>query len=887
MVQVVSVHDDARLYDQAEVRAIVAQEGAAVGFTPGKPTDIIRRTFRGAGFRAIVPRDNLYNYKVRPGRDVLETLRVVIDRDPDVSKAMTNFLLLMGRGYTKTVRNIGPDGTLGAVNVPADAYITQLDQRVGQEYGGGMDAVINVLNKSLIWQGAQALEIELSDDLTTVTDVHPVSPHMIAFKRDETTGRLMRGVMGTPADTPGRDNDGFTELNPLQFWYVPFHPNVQEPYGAPPLLAALTAVFFKVELLTDLQAVIHNQGHPRLDISVAFASIADRIPKTMLAKGKQDELRAFVRGFLEDVALGFSKLEVDDSHVHADNVKVGYVGPPGTIDFKSLSEILDNQIIAGVKQLPILLGRNEGATTTHATVQWGMFAEQIDAFQRITKRTIERTHNTALAIAGYACASEVEFAGQPTADRLAEAQARGAEIANELALVDNGIIDRDEAANTLVEHDATGTVAAPPAPTTGTAPATGNTDTTTTGGTNNGTNTIEQSGTRQLREHERPPARPALGREASGLAGQRRGFRAGDRREGDAYCQYRGHDRADEHRPGIRDQGRDPDTGREGGRELVAILARDRTNLVRRDTPVNYTGEDVGFLGWFKSLFAGLFGEGDPTTDPLDDDPDRGAVPTIRDTTTDEATTLAEVYTARLDAANGDIDTLAADVQAEVSARFAALAEAFPSAQVASGATTPAEWFATDAGTTWTGQFRTVLTDHYRKTWDVRGQGVLEELGIDAVFQLENPDALAALDEIGLERVSGMNDVTHDQVLDILRAGVDNGDHPDVIASAIRAALDGMTVGRSNTIARTETAFAYSYSAIESYRRNGVTRKLWLNAGDSKVDAPCNDFADNGSIPIDEDFGDGIGYPPAHPNCRCALIADLTDAEDVPPWTGA
>lgn len=888
MVTVVSVREPEQVYTRADIRAIVAEEGSALGFVPGKPTDALRQAVKGAGFRSIVPRDNLYSYKVRPGRDVLETLRIVIDRDPDVSKAMTNFLLLMGRGYTKTIRNRGTDGTVGSVNVLADAYITDWDTRIGQEYGGGMDQLVNVLNKSLIWQGAQALQVEIDDQITEVLDIHPVSPHMISFKRDDKTGRLMRGVMGTSADVPGRDSDGFVELNPLQFWYVPFHPNVNEPYGSPPLLAALTAVFFKVELLTDLQAVIHNQGHPRLDISVAFSAIADRIPKPLLAKGKQDELRAFVRGFISDIADGFKALNPDDSHVHADNVKVSYVGPGGTIDFKSLSEILDNQIIAGVKQLPILLGRNEGATTTHATVQWALFAEEIDALQRVTKRTIERAHNTALALRGFACVSQVEFEGQPTADRLAEAQAVGQEISNQATLVAGGFIDRNEAANILVGHDATGTVAVVPSPTpAGTAP-TGAADTTTTNAAKEnerGNDTQQQPRQGEPVRHERPPANPALRSRAGDVARRWPGRRASGGRAGDQDGGHRDNPGGHEHgHPGEAD---DHAHRRDQGRRQVVVIATDgRTNLVRSDGHTDHTtGEDIGFLGWFKSLFAGLFDDGGADWDEYDEDDDRGAVPTIRDTTTGN-TTMAEVYAARVDAANGAIDTLAADVEAEVSARFAELATEFPSAAVAAGTTTAAEWFATDAGTAWTARFRTVLTDHYRKTWDARGQSVLDELGIDAVFELSNPDALAALAEFGLDRVADMNETTRDQTLDILRAGVDNGDHPDVIAAALRAALDGMTAARSKTIARTETAFAYSYSALESYKRNGVKRKMWLDAGDSHVDAPCTDYTDRGSIPIDDDFGDGVAHPPAHPNCRCALVADLSDAEDVDPWTG-
>ena len=54
-------------------------------------------------------------------------------------------------------------------------------------------------------------------------------------------------------------------------------------------------------------------------------------------------------------------------------ITVGYVGATngtGSLGVARVIQVLDTQIVAALKQLPVLLGSNEGATITHATVQW-------------------------------------------------------------------------------------------------------------------------------------------------------------------------------------------------------------------------------------------------------------------------------------------------------------------------------------------------------------------------------------------------------------------------------------------------------------------------------------------------------------------------------------
>jgi len=137
---------------------------------------------------------------------------------------------------------------------------------------------------------------------------------------------------------------------------------------------------------------------------------------------------------------------------------VSYLGiPSGTmVDVTALSALLDKQIIAGLKQLPILMGRNEGATTTHGTVQLKIFILLIESLRRKVKRLIEFCHTTALQVAGYQARAHVSFEELQTTDRLIEAQALESEVRTWAALVDRGWASDEEASQAILRHDPAG-----------------------------------------------------------------------------------------------------------------------------------------------------------------------------------------------------------------------------------------------------------------------------------------------------------------------------------------------------------------------------------------------------------------------------------------------
>lgn len=942
---------DGEAMPEAQIRAIIASEAAAIPVMSGRPTDSTRQNWSNRGIASILPRRNERSWKVRADRDTLRTLRVIMDRDPDVSKAVENFVLLVGKGYKATAyTRTETTGGQPIEDKRAQKVIDDYDHRVGGEYGGGILSLIPVWIKTLLWQGAVANELQMSENLRYVEDMHPVSPDAIVFKRDPESGRLRRGVMvprSATADLAAAgitlDADGFLEMGERQFQYVPYHPHVNEPYGMSPLIPVIAAIFFKVELLEDAKMAIHVNGHGRLDVTIDNEALYKAMPENLKRQGFENQARDWVRSRIADVSKSFQAIGSDESFFHDSTTTAKSIAPTVIPDLEGIMNVIDNQVISGVKQLPILLGRNEGATTTHATVQWQLFAVQVEAFARIVARIIEWSHEQALAAEGIAAYSKVEFEPIRASDRLADEQAREKLIANWIASIKQGWADNEEASMDVLGHVPVGEPIPEPVPVIAAAadnpapndPGSGSGDSgsDTTGGDPDGENTVQQSGTRDERR-EQFAAHPSQLPGASVLPHVGDGAVQGGGNQWHDANQHRSAGDAagsgqsasqtvDAHGvpTGTEGDGLAPtpagtstiappdqfgpaeraaslirrlyeySSPRSGESQLFTKMAQAVRRMRGKNPPANPGGPDaadLAGLAYAKEYEAIIIEAGE--IDGIPDYPDTPSAEDGERTGNHRITSggryipgyivtrAAEIVT--------NLDKLTEDFTPTIAERFATLADDYDAAKAAADQD-GGKWFETTPGRRWLDRFRQILVDHYKATFNLRGQAVLEELGIEGVFDLANPDAIKTLEEFGLERVTGLQETTIDLLRTVIADGIESGDHPDVIARNIRARISDMSKERAETIARTETAFAYSHAAIESYRRNGVTHKIWLTAEDAKVDPPCPSYEDRGSIPIGEAFGGDDQHPPAHPRCRCAILADV---EKRPPdgdtWTG-
>ncbi|MGI2329661.1 phage minor head protein [Planococcus sp. YIM B11945] len=388
--------------------------------------------------------EKVLSRKSYSSKEIIDSLRVIRDLNPDASMAMWNLQRLVNSGFE--VEALRPDGTVD------DAMTEELEalaKRVGSLYGGGMDQLVGVWTMAGYTSGGFAAEVELTENLDDVAEIHVVEATSIDFMRNK-EGKV---------EMVQRQSDGSLKvLNPETVFYYPLDPDVGDPYGRSPLLPILQIVFFQVQVLRDLQKVIHHQGYERFDISIVEESVMKAIPAEMQ---HDDKLVAeFVSEFVASVDESFSKLEPDADFIHTDSVKVTTAGGAGgkSMDATRVIEVINQQIVSALKMLPILLGRNEGTTETHGTVQWQIFVAGVKSIQRTIKRLQERSFNVYLQIKGFQGRARVTFNDIPVRNEQQEAEAEQTRTNTKIIQVQQGWIDNDEAANAIVGHDAVGAV---------------------------------------------------------------------------------------------------------------------------------------------------------------------------------------------------------------------------------------------------------------------------------------------------------------------------------------------------------------------------------------------------------------------------------------------
>jgi SPP1 gp7 family putative phage head morphogenesis protein len=129
---------------------------------------------------------------------------------------------------------------------------------------------------------------------------------------------------------------------------------------------------------------------------------------------------------------------------------------------------------------------------------------------------------------------------------------------------------------------------------------------------------------------------------------------------------------------------------------------------------------------------------------------------------------------------------------------------------------------------------------------------------------VDNPDAQWVI-----------TDSTRDMIQAFTADAIDSGMTTDELADALEESF-AFSPARAEMIARTETALADSAGQMEGYIASGVVEGTeWTTAEDDRVSDDCMMNGEAGVIPLGEVYPSGDLAPPAHPNCRCAIVAVL------------
>jgi SPP1 gp7 family putative phage head morphogenesis protein len=167
----------------------------------------------------------------------------------------------------------------------------------------------------------------------------------------------------------------------------------------------------------------------------------------------------------------------------------------------------------------------------------------------------------------------------------------------------------------------------------------------------------------------------------------------------------------------------------------------------------------------------------------------------------------------------------------------------------------------------------------------LRAEGVdVPKENVSNIFNIPvHQEAVQFLYTRNFEELNGITETMNQRISRELADGFQRGENPTKIARSITDSVNDIGKRRSETLARTEVIRAHSEGTLNRFERFGVdevtVQAEWTTAGDSRVCPICRALegrtftvqkARSGSFTFED--REYPVRPPAHPNCRCALI---------------
>lgn len=335
--------------------------------------------------------------------DVLEELRIIrteseaIDFlqkcNPDVSMAVWNFVRLANQGHEMKFYD-SKDG--GNMLSEVEERWRDFSARVNHISNAGLDGMIDIMHKMAFMRGAQALEVEVNRQRTDIVDVHPIIPQTIEWEVEDRNGRKVwipyqQQMWQRVSLEPGKAN----------FFWVPTDPDPDDPRGNLVLTPVLQAVDFQLQILQDLQAVLHHQGWPRNDIKIMLERVLTRMPQDVKA-GKR-KIEDWLTEVWDEIVEKMNKLDPDSDYIHFDDIEINMnqgANASRSLDVRAIAELVDIQTLSGSKQMSIFMNRNQGITESWGSIQFLIFCSGIASIQRGSKRLVEEIARLWLRVSG-------------------------------------------------------------------------------------------------------------------------------------------------------------------------------------------------------------------------------------------------------------------------------------------------------------------------------------------------------------------------------------------------------------------------------------------------------------------------------------------------------
>lgn len=325
-----------------------------------------------------------------------EAIEFLRDKNSDVSMAVWNFVRLANQGHEMHFYDM-KDTDKKERLLSIESQWREFASRINEISNAGLDGLIDILHQLAFMRGAQAVEVEVNKTRTDILDVHPIIPQTVEWEFESRGGRKLwipyQQQLGEKISL---------EKGKANFFWVPTDPSADDPRGTLILTPVIQAVDFQMQILQDLQQVLHHQGWPRNDIKILLERVMNAMPPQIKSSSpeKQEE---WLEKQWNNVVNMLNNLEPDSDYIHYDDIEINMNQGANTgrsLDVRAISELVDTQTLSGAKQMAIFMNRNQGVTESWGTVQFRIFVSGITSVQRGSKRLIEEIARLWLRVKG-------------------------------------------------------------------------------------------------------------------------------------------------------------------------------------------------------------------------------------------------------------------------------------------------------------------------------------------------------------------------------------------------------------------------------------------------------------------------------------------------------
>lgn len=357
----------------------------------------------------------------------------------DVSYAVDNIVQLGNTPFAVTF----DDGVSQKQAIKLNKFLNVATKKI---YPGGINSLINDLYAQMAITGALSAEKIPNLAITEIAQVAIVPPITIRHKYNFTTYKYEQyQVSNGFAKSVSNTLIGRVKLNPVTYTYLALRRFDDNPTAIPPFIAAFEGIVIEKDMLDNMRCIVKKLG------LFGFLTVLNTAPTRK--QGETDEVywgrcQAYLtklspeiqKGFANGIVSGFKgsqefKLEGSGANLQGAREM-----------FNLISEIK----MAGLKQDPLMLGRNFNVAETMARVIMAKLTTQVGNYQRIVATFMEDLFRMMLVLAGFTVNDvTVEFEQPMIGDKYRDEQAYELKIKNRLSLRDAGIIGQDHVAQEL------------------------------------------------------------------------------------------------------------------------------------------------------------------------------------------------------------------------------------------------------------------------------------------------------------------------------------------------------------------------------------------------------------------------------------------------------